>query len=214
VLACMRYVDLNPVRARMAETPEESDFTSIQQRIAQLGEDKRRQNHTSRSVPLMPLVKQSKDPHRNAIGFTPHDYLEFVDWAGRAVREGKRGVIKASVPSILQRLSLHASLSTFRERHRPSDQRCLGRCNASGGWRGSGQALSSWNRGRKRALSVCVSCLGSLMNRASILLPHGSILENQNLGPFVCCAAFSPIRCASQLRQNPRCLQQNATRCS
>jgi len=57
----------------------------------------------------MPLVKQSKDPHRNVVGFTLHDYLELVDWAGRAVREGKRGVIKASVPSILQRLSLEPS---------------------------------------------------------------------------------------------------------
>jgi len=33
VLACLAYVDLNPVRAAIAETPEDSDYTSIQRRI-------------------------------------------------------------------------------------------------------------------------------------------------------------------------------------
>jgi len=33
ILACMAYVDLNPVRAKMADTLEDSDFTSIYDRV-------------------------------------------------------------------------------------------------------------------------------------------------------------------------------------
>jgi hypothetical protein len=33
VLACLAYVGLNPIRAGLAETPEESQYTSIQDHI-------------------------------------------------------------------------------------------------------------------------------------------------------------------------------------
>jgi len=52
----------------------------------------------------MPLT--NNDKNINAIGFTTRDYLELVDWAGRAVRDHKRGSIPESAPSILDRLEL------------------------------------------------------------------------------------------------------------
>jgi hypothetical protein len=108
VLTCMSYVDLNPVRAGIAKTPEGSGFTSIQQRIRQHTKTGSKPKSTSH-IPqpkLMPLVKQHRDQHKNAIGFTLRDYLELVDWAGRAICEDKRGAIPEQAPPILQRIGL------------------------------------------------------------------------------------------------------------
>jgi REP element-mobilizing transposase RayT len=109
VLTCMSYVDLNPIRARIAETPEASDYTSIQQRIQQWHKTKQAEVILTAPKPkLMPLVKQHRDPHQHSIGFTLKDYIELVDWAGRAVREDKRGAIDSTQPPILQRLGIEA----------------------------------------------------------------------------------------------------------
>jgi REP element-mobilizing transposase RayT len=106
VLTCMSYVDLNPVRAGIADTPEDSDFTSVQQRIAAFAAGGRTAEATPERPRLVPLGRSGADPHPNSLDFTTEDYLELVDWAGRALRADKRGAIPDRLPPILQRLQL------------------------------------------------------------------------------------------------------------
>jgi hypothetical protein len=131
LLAAMAYVDLNPVRAGIAETPEDSDYTSIQARIGEVtdeagsevssseqataspapsaaleGETLRPEDEAQAlpKVPLMPFDATARTPW--AVPFAFEDYLELVDWTGRALRSDKRGHIEAGAPRILDRLHI------------------------------------------------------------------------------------------------------------
>ena len=101
LLTCMAYVDLNPVRAKMAKTPEASDFTSIQERIEKACGDSARKQVSH----LKPLRSQGQNPD-TAIPFALESYLELVDWTGRIVRQDKRGSIPVDIPPILERLKI------------------------------------------------------------------------------------------------------------
>jgi REP element-mobilizing transposase RayT len=100
LLTAMAYVDLNPIRAGIAATPEESKFASIYQRITEL----RKNRPTQQRLRLKRFQDQTKTP--NSIPFNSNDYLSLVDWSGRVVRAGKRGSIDPSLPPILQRLNI------------------------------------------------------------------------------------------------------------
>ena len=98
LLTCMAYVDLNPIRACIADTPESSDYTAVQARI---------QECTGSSDPQ--LILKPFDPRKdavNSIAYGLQDYLDLVDFSGRAIREDKRGFIAATYPPILQRLGI------------------------------------------------------------------------------------------------------------
>lgn len=99
LLSCMAYVDLNPIRAKMAKSPETSDHTCIKSRIEVL---KGRRKPTKSIENFF-----GSKPEETGLPFVLRDYLELVDWTGRIVREGKRGKINSSLPPILERLSLN-----------------------------------------------------------------------------------------------------------
>ena len=100
----MAYVDLNPVRAGLAETPEASDFTSISERIRQWKEGGPAQVPTRAA--MTPFVGGHEDEHDTGIPFSFTDYMALMDWIGRAIREDKRGTIPAQLAPILVRLGI------------------------------------------------------------------------------------------------------------
>ncbi len=132
LLACAAYVDLNPVRAAMVETPEKSSFTGAKDRIDdQLGKKatSRKQMHSQernrpgpRSGWLSPIeANASFDPvgpdgcdsgrRASRKGFLPWsigEYLELLDWTGRQLRGDERGGIPNHLTPILKRIGLDA----------------------------------------------------------------------------------------------------------
>ncbi|MEX1216728.1 transposase [Saccharospirillum sp.] len=105
--ACMAYVDLNPIRAQMAETPETSDFTSISERILSAKEDQA-SSEPKQPKSLFPFAGYPRQDMPAGLPFRLQDYLELVDWTGRHIRNDKRGNINNNTPPILERLGIDA----------------------------------------------------------------------------------------------------------
>lgn len=95
LLACMAYVDLNPIRAGIATTPERSNHTSIQQRL----------QRGSKVTALFAFAGNPAKGKTQGIPFRFSDYLQLVDWSGRIIRDDKRGFIPENIPPILQRFN-------------------------------------------------------------------------------------------------------------
>ena len=110
LLTAMAYVDLNPVRAGIAAAPEDSEFTSIFARIQQLRRSASMAMHSatepcSTDVELL-AFRDTVAPGHPAIPMTLPEYLQLVDWTGRAVRVDKRGSIDEQAPPIFRRLNI------------------------------------------------------------------------------------------------------------
>ncbi len=107
LLTCMAYVDLNPVRAKMAASIETSEYTSAYERvhgIAHQNEDTSKYHFIKK--PLFAFSADKHTNHEQGIPFSLLDYIELVDWSGRILRDGKRGVISSTHPKLLARLGL------------------------------------------------------------------------------------------------------------
>ena len=98
-LPSMAYVDLNPIRAQMANTPEESDHTSIKQRLTFAKGGKQPKQ-------LLRFAGMPRQIMPKGLPFELKSYLELVELTGRIMREDKRGHIDNVTLPLLEGLNI------------------------------------------------------------------------------------------------------------
>ena len=144
IAACMAFVDLNPIRAGIAATPESSDFTSAQERIidrqsatevSTSDAKDQRIEHGECAGWLSPIdldpprqtVREKQTARRasnkGCLSMTLDQYLKLLDWTGRQLRRDKAGRIPVEFAPILERLDCSAEtwldlVKNFRKRFR------------------------------------------------------------------------------------------------
>lgn len=90
LLTCMAYVDLNPIRAGLAKSLHDSEFTSIKERIEEKQTD---------------LLAFGQG--RNDLPYFLSSYIDLVDQTGRIIQDDGHGFISESVASVLAELNLN-----------------------------------------------------------------------------------------------------------
>ena len=119
ILACSIYVDLNPIRAGIATTPETSAFTSARERVearqaqkALISKGLKERNcleelkqKVRKDRWLCPLKSEAR--RRGFLNIALDDYLELLDWTGRQVVTGKKGSVPSDLVPILTRLEVN-----------------------------------------------------------------------------------------------------------
>jgi len=107
LIACMAYVDLNPLRAGVCKRPEQAQFTSLRERIRleQSTRTKLKRPHTA----LVPFNCGRATKTEQPLPFDFSEYLQLVDWTARQTRADKTGKLDANAPPILERCGIQTS---------------------------------------------------------------------------------------------------------
>jgi len=135
----------------MAQCPEDSDYTSIQQRVAGFKETADKASQPA-LLPMVDADSVEADEEDTLCRFRLMDYLELVESTGRLVRGGKRGAISSQAANILERVGIDERAwrahMKLRRQCQPVALRALPRlieyARATGRCWVSNQSLASW----------------------------------------------------------------------
>lgn len=96
---CMAYVDLNPIRAKIASIPEESNHTSVKKRLESAATGKQPKS-------LLRFAGLPRQIMPKGLPFELKSYLELVELTGRVIREDKQGHIDNIYLPLLERVNI------------------------------------------------------------------------------------------------------------
>jgi hypothetical protein len=128
LITCMVYIDLNPIHAGIAESLDESMFTSVRLRLEALrrfvksralrmtlpetdvAELERMLDEeatdTADSTWMAPIGGEGTGEREPLLHMEPADYIAIVETAGRTPDQSKRGMIPSHVQSVLESLCI------------------------------------------------------------------------------------------------------------
>lgn len=116
LVSCMAYVDLNPVRAGIADTPERSDHTSVQRRLEAHRSSRCNATKKRRDALLTRLtIDEATDPvgphaanasgrcsDKGVLPITLEEYLELLHWTAQHVGKER----SSTEPPVLKTLGI------------------------------------------------------------------------------------------------------------
>lgn len=103
VLSVMAYVDLNPIRAKLAETLEDSTNTSIKKRLNSINEVDPIEVQATLDSSITSFSNKVK---RKRLPMTVKCYIELVEWTGKAIHYPNKHTMPNHIQSSLQQLNL------------------------------------------------------------------------------------------------------------
>ena len=101
------YVDLNPIRAKMAESVQTAQYTSIFERIHDTASDidnKSQLSFTPKA--LLGFIGNEEKHSPKGIAFSLLDYLTLVEETGKVIRADKRGSLNENTCVLLTQLGI------------------------------------------------------------------------------------------------------------